>query len=1125
MKKLILFIIFFVSSFFVHAATHVVDSLNNAGYGSLRAAVDSASSGDTIRFNPNLIANGSDSLVLISRISFSKSLIIKGLYTNQDTLYISGGSSTGILGILNVNKLVLDSLVIVNCASLSGLSGAVAAITSDSIWVLNSVFRNNISVNGGALDILSSRTDINLKIKNSRFENNQTHTYGGGAISCQIHSANGAITWPRNLNVEIRHSVIKNNSSPDYGGGVFVSAYGDSVICNFSIINSTINSNNSSWGGGVSCDGSATLNMWLDKCSFINNIGQPSSMSYAVGGGVFFRTFNSGHGNLQVNRTTFVGNGGNSCYGGAICIDSDTTTQLTVKNSTFFKNRALSGGAIQATSDVKVGSLLNIGSCIIVDNGVLNISNPTTWSTGVPATSLGYNIFSDTLSWVDTTDQVNQDSTTINLGTLAFNGGVTPTMIPLIPSVAIDNGNPLDLSEAQNVPIKGVRDVGAAEYCSPTINIDTIIACDSYTWINGITYFGSDTSSIFVTTNISGCDSINYLKLKILSSSHSVDTITTCNNYTWRDGITYYASNNTAQHIIPNSVGCDSIITLNLTITNSIVETYEVCDSFTWRNGMTYTQSNNIAQDTVVVSGGCDSIFILDLTINHTEYSTDVRTACDSLKWRNGETYYTSNTSATDTLVNRYGCDSIVTLDLTILNSVNTIDSVSACMFYQWSNGQIYVVDNNTATQTFVGVNGCDSTVTLNLEVHVGTFATDTHVVCDSLVWIDGNTYYSNNTTAIYNMVGGNSNGCDSVVTLNLTVNGSHNVDAIMSCDSYTWIDGITYTTSNSTATYTTLNSLGCDSVVTLDLTINSATYGTATIAACGSYTWNGITYTSNNNMAQDTLQNALGCDSIVTLDLTILNSTVATDVISSCSAITWIDGNTYTTNNHTATHILVNAQGCDSIVTLDFTLLPTSSSTDVISSCEPIIWLDGNAYDQSTNGPTYVLSNHHGCDSVVTLAFTLLEADTAVSRNHLTLTAQATNATYQWIDCVNGVITGATSANFTATQNGNYQVEITQNGCVDTSACFVIANVGIQESDLTGISIYPNPTSDVLHIDKGSNVTLEIKMTNSAGTIVYQSSAQNQITTIPMSKMASGVYVVTLQNEQGLKVERVVKR
>ena len=69
--------------------------------------------------------------------------------------------------------------------------------------------------------------------------------------------------------------------------------------------------------------------------------------------------------------------------------------------------------------------------------------------------------------------------------------------------------------------------------------------------------------------------------------------------------------------------------------------------------------------------------------------------------------------------------------------------------------------------------------------------------------------------------------GCDSVVTLNLTINNSNTgTDTQTTCDSYSWIDGNTYTSSNNTATHTLSNSTGCDSVVTLNLTINTIDNG-----------------------------------------------------------------------------------------------------------------------------------------------------------------------------------------------------------------------------------------------------------------------------------------------------------
>ena len=108
------------------------------------------------------------------------------------------------------------------------------------------------------------------------------------------------------------------------------------------------------------------------------------------------------------------------------------------------------------------------------------------------------------------------------------------------------------------------------------------------------------------------------------------------------------------------------------------------------------------------------------------------------------------------------------------------------------------------------------------------------------LTWIDGNTYTASNNTATFNIAGGAASGCDSLVTLDLTISNAVNgIDTQIACDSYTWIDGNTYTTSNNTATFTIFggSSSGCDSTVTLDLTINnsnstvlSETFDSATI-------------------------------------------------------------------------------------------------------------------------------------------------------------------------------------------------------------------------------------------------------------------------------------------------------
>ncbi|HHZ65199.1 MAG TPA: hypothetical protein EYN51_06845, partial [Flavobacteriales bacterium] len=161
---------------------------------------------------------------------------------------------------------------------------------------------------------------------------------------------------------------------------------------------------------------------------------------------------------------------------------------------------------------------------------------------------------------------------------------------------------------------------------------------------------------------------INVCGCKSRPNNSGTDTRTECISYTWIDGITYTASNNTATHTLTNSLGCDSVVTLNLTINsnNTGTDIQTACDSYTWIDGITYTANNNSATHTLTNSFGCDSVVTLNLTINSNNTGIDLQTACDSYTWIDGNTYIVNNNTATHTLTNTAGCDSVVTLDLTI---------------------------------------------------------------------------------------------------------------------------------------------------------------------------------------------------------------------------------------------------------------------------------------------------------------------------------------------------------------------------------------------------------------------------------------------------------------------------
>ena len=89
-----------------------------------------------------------------------------------------------------------------------------------------------------------------------------------------------------------------------------------------------------------------------------------------------------------------------------------------------------------------------------------------------------------------------------------------------------------------------------------------------------------------------------------------------------------------------SSSGCDSIVNLNLTVSQSSAGTdvlSAVCDSHLW-NSILYTSSANYFQ-TLTNSAGCDSVVTLDLTVNYEDTGTDVLSSCDSLNWIDGITY------------------------------------------------------------------------------------------------------------------------------------------------------------------------------------------------------------------------------------------------------------------------------------------------------------------------------------------------------------------------------------------------------------------------------------------------------------------------------------------------------
>lgn len=514
------------------------------------------------------------------------------------------------------------------------------------------------------------------------------------------------------------------------------------------------------------------------------------------------------------------------------------------------------------------------------------------------------------------------------------------------------------------------------------------------------------------------------------------------------------------------------------------------------------------------LSGNNNEAYVLKIGLCTPTTKTVTATACTSYA-ANSQTYTTSGVY-TQTLTNSKGCDSLLTLNLTINQPTSHSITQISCSDFA-INSQTYSA-SGVYTQTLTNSKGCDSLLTINLTINQPTSASMTHTSCGSYA-VNLQTY---TTSGVYTQTLTNSKGCDSLLTLNLTINQPSSASITQSaCASYA-INSQTYTTSG-VYTQTLTNSKGCDSLLTLNLTINQPTSRSITQISCGSYAINSQTYTSSGVYTQ-TLTNSKGCDSLLTIDLTINQATSASFTYTACGSYA-VNSQTFTTSG-VYTQTLTNSKGCDSLLTLNLTINQATSHSMTDVACDTYT-LNSQVY---TISGTYIqtLTNTVGCDSIITLNLTVTAIDNTVTQNGLTLTANEPGASYQWLDCdnANQPINGATSQSFTATANGNYAVSITKNSCTKVSACTNISTVDMPERQaMVSFQAYPNPSTGIviINLPLASNGG-SLKVYDIAGQLVLSSELKEKSNQVDLSDYSNGIYLLELEQHGSLSRIRLMK-
>jgi acyl carrier protein len=855
--------------------------------------------------------------------------------------------------------------------------------TYSSPTIINCTYSNNTASNkGGAMENYDFSSP---NIFNSTFNNN-TATQSGGAIAISNQSS-----------ASIHNSLFSNNIASQDGGAI------NNNQSTLNAYNCTLKNNSALHGGALSDNNGATSN--ISHCTITNN------SAIDNGGGMYNYNATS-----NVSYSVFsdnLMNGHLSGSGGAFCINATTTSDANFNNCVFNNNTATGihtrSGAIQV-----IKGNVNVKNSTFFNNTTNSLSFPNTNAFDVipPATANLYN----TIIWNNSSQTIPYSGNLNYYNSLIQNATVVAPNINVNPKF-INSDNPIGPDN-----IWGTADDGLQlSSCSPAVNIGNNINIPTNIIVDLI-----GNNRIFNSTVDLGAYESQVIPMPVTGTE--VVTICQGQSYTF-NGINYSSNNNTAKDTFVTAAGCDSIVMLNLTVAPALTHTVNpsICQGQSYSFGGTnYTTSQTGLQHTFVTAGGCDSIVTLNLMVSASITGTEVVTICQGQSYTfNGINYSSNNNTAKDTFVTAGGCDSIVTLNLIVAPALTHTINPSICQGQSYSFGGTNYTTTQTGIQhTFVTTGGCDSIVTLNLMVSASITGTEVVTICQGQSYtFNGINYSSNNNTAKDTFV--TTGGCDSIVTLNLIVAPAltHTINpSICQGQSYSF-GGTNYTTTQTGVQHTFVTTGGCDSIVTLNLTVAPALTHTINPSICQgqSYSFGGTSYTTSQTGVQHTFVTAGGCDSIVTLNLTVSPALTHTINPSICQGQSYSFGGTnYTTTQTGIQHTFVTTGGCDSIVTLNLTVAPALTHTVNPSICQGQSYsFGGTNYTTSQTGVQHTFVTTGGCDSIVTL--NLMVTPTTVP--FITVSNTATNNTIcsgTLVSFTANITHGGTNPIFIWHKNGN---------------------------------------------------------------------------------------------------------
>lgn len=318
---------------------------------------------------------------------------------------------------------------------------------------------------------------------------------------------------------------------------------------------------------------------------------------------------------------------------------------------------------------------------------------------------------------------------------------------------------------------------------NPTFNVaKTISLCENelpYTFgTQSITSAGEYEETF---TSVTGCDSLVTLNL-IVKPSHqtSKEEVICANELPYLFGSQSLTESGEYQETFQNIAGCDSLVTLNLVVnpTYQLTKEKEVCENaLPYSFGSQQLTVSGQYQEIFQSIAGCDSLVTLNFTVKQSYSVEKDKTICsDELPYSFGSQNLIQPGTYSELFVSRHGCDSLVTLNLNVNQTYHILKEKELC-----SNELPYVLGSKSLTEsgvyseTFNTIYGCDSTITLTLTVNPAyNLTSEKSVFLNEIPFQFGTQSISESGTYTENFQ--SVSGCDSTITLTLTVSDKVNV-------------------------------------------------------------------------------------------------------------------------------------------------------------------------------------------------------------------------------------------------------------------------------------------------------------------------------------------------------------